>query len=169
MNRVLLTPLGFEMLQKQLEHLKKVERPKNIQEIEKAREFGDLSENAEYQYAKDQQGLINAKIMQIEDQLARAEVIDPAEIESDRVLFGATVTLYDLDTGEEETYTIVGSPEADLKLNRISVNSPLAKEMLGKEIGDEVVLTTSKGKKYYEIVEIEYKPLLPPEELKKKR
>ncbi len=156
MEKFFVTPLGLKILQQQLKHLKEVERPKNIEEIERALEYGDLRENAEYQYAKEQQGKIHAKITQLEDQLARAQVIDPAETkETERVFFGATVTLVDVDTDEEVTYTIVGSPEADPKKGWISVYSPLAKALLGKEIGDEVEFKS----RIFEIVDVEYKPI----------
>lgn len=154
-----MTPLGYEKLQRELQQLKNVERIQNIADIEEARAHGDLSENAEYQYAKERQGMIAGQIKHLEDQVSRADVIDPASINSEKVVFGATVQVLDLDTDDELTYTIVGSPEADSKLGRISVFSPIARALIGKYEGDEVEVPTPRGRRSLEILEIRYEAL----------
>jgi transcription elongation factor GreA len=160
--RIPMTPVGYAKLQKELYQYKHVERIQNIRDIEEARAHGDLSENAEYQYAKDRQGMIAGQIIHLEDQLARAEVIDPTTIKSNKIVFGATVRLYDLDEDEELTYTIVGSPEADSKRGLISIFSPIARSILGKQVADEVTVQTPNGERNFELLEIRYEPI--PEE-----
>ncbi|MDF3067940.1 MAG: Transcription elongation factor GreA [Polyangiaceae bacterium] len=151
-----MTPLGAQKLREELARLKE-ERPKISREIGVAREHGDLKENAEYHAAKDRQGMVEAQIKDIEDKLARAEVIDPTKLSGDRVRFGATLNLTNLDTDEEITYQIVGADEADINLGKISVSAPLARALIGKSVGDEVVVTLPAGKRRYEIAEIAFK------------
>jgi transcription elongation factor GreA len=151
-----MTPLGAQKLREELARLKE-ERPKISREIGVAREHGDLKENAEYHAAKDRQGMVEAQIKDIEDKLARAEVIDPTKLSGDRVRFGATENLTNLDTEEEIAYQIVGADEADINVGKISVSAPLARALIGKSVGDEVVVTLPAGKRRYEIAEIAFK------------
>jgi len=151
-----MTPGGAHKLREELVRLKE-ERPKISREIGIAREHGDLKENAEYHAAKERQGLVEARIKDIEDKLSRAEVIDPAKLSGDRVRFGATVTLTNLDTDEESTYQIVGADEADLKNGTISVSAPIARALIGKSTGDEVLVNLPGGKRRYEIGSIEFR------------
>lgn len=154
-----LTPAGHQKLKDELNHLKSVERPKISQEIGAARELGDLSENFEYHAAKDKQGLIEARIRILEDWISRANVIDPASLSGERVVFGATVTLLYVDSDEEKTFTIVGEPEADLDKGRINVSSPLARALIGKEVGDEVRVPGKGGPQMVEIASVEFRPV----------
>ncbi len=157
MSKVPLTRRGAEMLQAELSRLKTEERPRIIQAIAEAREHGDLKENAEYHAAREQQGFVEGRIQEIEGKLANAQVIDPATVQAGgRVIFGATVALLDADSEEEVTYQIVGEDEADIKQNMVSVNSPIARALIGKEEGDEVVVQAPSGERYYEIVEVRY-------------
>lgn len=151
-----MTPLGFQKLKEQLKYLKEVARPKNIAAIETARGHGDLSENAEYDAAKEEQQQISFRIADIEHKLSLAQVIDPTAITSEKVVFGATVTIADADSGEEVTYTIVGSDEAEIKECKISIESPIARALIGKEIGDEAKVTTPKGLRIFEILNVIY-------------
>jgi len=151
-----MTPAGAQKLRDELVRLKE-ERPKISRAIGTAREHGDLKENAEYHAAKEQQGLNEARIKDIEDKLSRAEVIDPSKFSGDRVRFGAVVMLTNLDTEEESTYQIVGADEADLKNGTISVSAPLARALIGKSTGDEVIVTLPGGKRRYEIGSIEFR------------
>jgi len=151
-----ITPEGFEKLKKELKHLKEVERPQNVRDIEEAREHGDLSENAEYHAAKEKQGLIEARMNEIEDKISRAEVIDPAKIKSDRISFGARVSLENLDTGEEVQYRIVGADEADIDRGTISIESPLARALIRREPGDEIKVRTPGGLREFEIIDFDY-------------
>lgn len=146
---------GYQKLQNEVRHLKTVERPSVIDAIEEARGHGDLSENAEYHAAKERQGQIEAQIMEIEDKLARAQVIDPRTLSGDRVVFGATVHLLD-DDDKPVRYQIVGEIEADAKAGRISYNSPLGRALIGRSVGDEVEVVTPSGDKYYEIRKVEF-------------
>ena len=158
MVRMPMTPNGYQKLKDELRQLKTIERAKNIADIEEARSHGDLSENAEYSAAKERQGLIAAQIVDLEDKISRAEVIDPAEVQvGDRVVFGATVKLYDLDTEEELAYQIVGDVETDIKQNRIGISSPIARGLLGRRSGDQVKIAAPKGQRELEIISIEYK------------
>jgi len=147
---------GFEGLKEELTQLKTVERPSVVKAIEEARAHGDLSENAEYHAAKERQGMIEARVAELEDRLSRAEVIDPTALKGDSVMFGATVTLIDEDD-EKVIYQIVGTEEADAKQGRISYTSPLARALIGRSLGDDVEVTTPSGEKYFEIEKIEYK------------
>ena len=151
-----MTPGGAQKLRDELVRLKE-ERPKISRAIGTAREHGDLKENAEYHAAKEQQGLVEARIKDIEDKLSRAEVIDPTRLSGDKVRFGAIVLLTNLDTDEENTYQIVGADEADLKNGTISVSAPLSRALIGKSTGDEVVVTLPGGTRRYEIGSIEFR------------
>lgn len=150
-----MTPGGAIKLREELVRLKE-ERPRISREIGTAREHGDLKENAEYHAAKERQGLVEARIKDIEDKLARAEIIDPTKLSGDRVRFGATIMVTNLDTDEESTYQIVGADEADLKNGTISVSAPLARAMIGKSTGDEVTVNLPGGQRRYEIGSIEF-------------
>jgi transcription elongation factor GreA len=152
--RVPMTREGYEKLQADLKQLKGVERPKIVREIEVARAHGDLSENAEYHAAKERQGHVEARIRQVEDRLARAQVIDPTGHDCDRVRFGCTVVLLDAETDEEVTYTIVGEDESDAAGGRISVTSPIARALLGKGVDDSVTVQVPKGTREFEVREI---------------
>ncbi len=151
-----MTPRGAQKLRDDLARLKE-ERPKISREIGIAREHGDLKENAEYHAAKDRQGMVEAQIKDIEDKLARAEIIDPSKLSGDRVRFGATVKVTNLDTDEDISYQIVGADEADINQGMISVSAPLARALIGKSIGDEVVVNLPAGKRRYEIAEIDFR------------
>jgi transcription elongation factor GreA len=151
-----MTPAGAQKLREELHRLKE-ERPKISREIGIAREHGDLSENAEYHAAKERQGLVEARLKDIEDKLARAEVIDPTKLSGDRVRFGATVMLTNLDSDEESKYQIVGADEADINQGLISISAPLARALIGKSIGDEVVVQLPAGTRRYEIGDITFK------------
>lgn len=147
---------GHRKLNDQVRHLKSVERPAVVEAIEAARAHGDLSENAEYHAAKERQGQIEATIADIEDQLARAMVIDPSRLSGNKVVFGATVTLVDEDR-KKVKYQLVGQVEADAKDGRISYNSPLGRALIGREVGDEVEVSTPSGDRYYEIAKVEFR------------
>jgi transcription elongation factor GreA len=152
-----ITTRGAEKLKEELHRLKTVERHAVIQAIAEARAQGDLSENAEYDAAKDKQGFIEGRILEIEGKLAAAQIIDPSLLDAGgRVVFGATVVLSDDDTGAEVTYQIVGDDEADLKLGRISISSPIARALIGKETGDEAVVQAPGGERHYEIIDVRY-------------
>ena len=151
-----MTPAGHNMLKEKLRLLKEIEMPRISKDIGAAIAMGDLSENAEYHAAKDRQGMIAAQIRDMEDKLSRAEIIDPARLSGTRVIFSATVTVEDLETADRMTYTIVGEDESDTKSNKISFKSPLARALIGREEGDEVVVNTPRGRKEYEIVEVRY-------------
>ncbi|SDJ92214.1 transcription elongation factor GreA [Microbulbifer yueqingensis] len=157
MNRVPMTVEGAEALRAELENLKKVERPAVVQAIAEAREHGDLKENAEYHAAREKQGFIEGRIQEIESKLSYAQVIDVKSIEpSGKVIFGTTVTIIHMETDEEVTYKIVGDDEADVKQRKISVNSPIARSLIGKEVGDVVEVRTPSGSVEYEIEAVEH-------------
>lgn len=151
-----MTPAGFASMKAQLYKLKNHDRIANSRAIEIARGHGDLSENADYSAAKEEQGLIEAKIRELEAKTALAEVIDPTKLSGTRVKFGATVTIEDSDSGETQTYVIVGEHEAEIKKGRISIGAPLARAMIGKDVGDTVTITTPKGKREYEVMKVEW-------------
>ena len=152
-----MTPQGKLALEQEVQQLKSVVRPRIIQAIAEAREHGDLKENAEYHAAREQQGFCEGRIQDIEGKLGAAQVIDINDLEKNgRVVFGVTVTIENLDTEEKKTYKIVGDDEADFKINKISVNSPIARGLLGRNEGDEAKITTPQGEVEYEIVKIEY-------------
>ncbi len=152
-----MTASGYAQLETEIKHLKSVERPAVIRQIEEARAHGDLSENAEYHAAKERQGFIEGRVMDLEDMISRAQVIDPTKLGGDTVKFGATVTLVDEDTEEEAKYQIVGEIEADVKQGRISITSPMARALIGKAAGDSVEVSTPGGGRSYEILKVEYK------------
>lgn len=156
MQKVPMTKRGWEELRAELDERKNTIRPQIIAAISEAREHGDLSENAEYHAAKEEQGKNEGRIRLLESTLAAAEVIDTASVKSDKVAFGATVTLMDEDTEEEMTYQIVGEYEADIEKKRIFINSPVARALIGKEEGDSVTITLPKGTKTYDITEVKY-------------
>ncbi len=156
MTRVPMTPEGFARLTDELERIRKVEVPKNIKDIEEAREHGDLRENAEYHAAKERQGHLAGREAYLQDRLARAEVIDPRKLKGDRVMFGATVTLENEDSGEVTRVKIVGEDEADPNRGMINLASPMAKAMIGKSVDDEVKVKTSQVQKTYYILKIEF-------------
>lgn len=152
-----MTPEGYQKLKEELKQLIRVERPKVVQDIAEARSHGDLSENAEYDAAKERQGFVEGRIAEINAKMARAQVIDASEINTDKVVFGATVTVYDDESESESTYRIVGEDEADIKKGLISVNSPVAKALIGHRVDDEVQIKVPSRTRIYEIVDIEYK------------
>jgi len=151
-----MTPQGLQKLKDELKRLKSVERPKVVQEIEVARAHGDLSENAEYDAAKEKQGQIMSRIAEVEDKIARAQVIDPSAMNHSKVVFGATVKLLDVNSGEETSYQIVGEDESNVKEGRISVHSVIAKHLIGKQVAEVVTITTPKGSRELEILEISF-------------
>jgi len=152
-----ITPEGAAKLREELNQLRSVERPRVIQMIATAREHGDLKENAEYHAARDKQSFIEGRVKDIENKLARAEIIDPSKLAGDRVAFGAYVKMQNAETEEESTYRILGADEADLSHGTISVTSPLARALLGKEVGDEVKVRMPGGERTYEILEVSFK------------
>jgi transcription elongation factor GreA len=154
-----MTPNGHLQLKAELKRIREVERPENVKEIEAALEHGDLRENAEYHAAKERQGALDARLRYVEFRLGHAQVIDPATIESNRVGFGATVTVLDVDLEKEFTYAIVGEDEADIDHGKISILSPIARALLGKQEGDDALLKLPKGDRAFEIVKIEYKAI----------
>lgn len=154
MKRTPITKEGYAVLREELDRLKKHERPKIIAAIEEARDHGDLSENAEYIYAKERQAFIEARMQDLENKLGNAEIIDTSKLPMDRIVFGSRFILSNLDTDEEITYQIVGVDESDIKRGRISVDSPMAKALIGKKIQDEVIVDTPNGKREFEIIDI---------------
>ena len=156
MQKVPMTREGHLALKEELDHLKKVERHKIVREIEEARAHGDLRENAEYHAAKDKQGFVEGRIKELETKLALAEVIDVTELQGNRVVFGATVTILDFSNDAESTYKIVGDDEADLKQGKISFSSPIARALIGKTAGDETTIKAPGGDRVVEIMEVEY-------------
>lgn len=157
MKKIPLTSKGAEKLKNELQHLKSVARPEIIAAIAEARSHGDLSENAEYESAKERQGFIEGRIAELESKLSHAQIINPAEIHAEgKIVFGATVTVMDLDSDEESTYQIVGDDEADIKLFKISVSSPIARAMIGKEEGDVAEVQAPSGIREYEILSVQY-------------
>ncbi|MDY6832052.1 MAG: transcription elongation factor GreA [Thermodesulfobacteriota bacterium] len=149
-----ITRQGYEKLNQELSRLKTVERPANIRAIEEARAHGDLSENAEFHAAKEKQGFIEGRINELEHKLASANIIDPSTLTRDRAVFGCTIRLESIDTGDEVEYQLVGPDESNIDNGLISVTSPLGKAILGKVPGDEVVLQAPGGKRSYELIEI---------------
>jgi transcription elongation factor GreA len=151
-----MTAAGYARLLDELKHLKSVERPAVIRAIAEAREHGDLSENAEYHAARDKQSFIEGRVIELEDQIARAEVIDVSKLTGDTVKFGATVKVADEESGEETAYQIVGVVEADINTGRLSITAPLARALIGKRVGDSVEVTTPRGSRGYEVVEVRF-------------
>jgi transcription elongation factor GreA len=154
LDRVPVTKQGFENLKKELENLKKNERPQNIKAIEEARAHGDLSENAEYAAAKDRQGFIEGRINELEFKLANIDIIATDNLPKDRAVFGCKVVLENIETGEDVSYQLVGPDESDIENGRISVSSPLGKAIIGRKPGDELTLEVPAGKRSYELIEI---------------
>ena len=156
MEKYVITVTGEKTLRARLKRLKEVERPKNIQDIEEARAHGDLSENAEYHAAKERQSLIDVQMREIEDKLSRAEVIDPSKLSGNRVVFGATVVLNDLDNDETVTYQVVGADEADPEQGRVSYTSPIGRALIGKRVGDAVEVKAPGGIREYDVEDIKF-------------
>jgi transcription elongation factor GreA len=156
MDKVPMTAVGYTAMMDEIKHLKTVERPRIIEQIEEARAHGDLSENAEYHAAKERQGWIEARVLELEDKLSRADVIDISKLSGKSVKFGATVTVVDEDTDDEAEYQIVGEFEADVKSGKISISSPIARALIGKEAGDSVEVMTPGGGKSYEILRVRF-------------
>jgi transcription elongation factor GreA len=156
MEKVPITKSGYDALNAELKTMKEVERPAIIQAIAEARAHGDLSENAEYHSAKERQGLIEARIKDLESMISRADVIDPGKMSGSTIRFGATVALVDEDTDEEKTYQIVGEPEADIAAGRLNMRSPLARALIGKEEGDSVEVAAPGGSRSYEVLSVRY-------------
>jgi len=154
-----MTPSGLKKLRAELKNLREVERMKNVRDIEEALGHGDLRENAEYHAAKDKQGEIDGRMRFLDYKIARANVIDPATLKSDRVTFGATVTMQDLDNDTEVIYSLVGEDESDVVAGKISITAPIARAMLGKHVGDDVLVKLPKGDREYEVIKIEYKAI----------
>src|ERR671923_1329500 len=157
MEKIPMTAEGYTALERELKHRQQVERPRIIQQITDARTHGDLSENAEYHAAKEAQAHNETRIAELEDKIARADVIDVSKLSGDTVKFGATVTVVDEDTDEKKVWQIVGEPEADAKKKRISITSPLARALVGKKKGDSVEVVTPGGAKAYEVMKVEWK------------
>jgi transcription elongation factor GreA len=155
-DKIPMTPRGQQLLKDELKRLKEVERPAVIKAIEVARGHGDLSENAEYDAAKEKQSFVEGRIREIESKLALANVIDPTKLSGEKVVFGAMVTAKDTENGEEQTYQIVGEDEADIKAGRISITAPVARAMIGREVGDTCKVKTPKGVREIEIVDIRF-------------
>jgi transcription elongation factor GreA len=154
--KIPMTREGYESLSKELKRLKEVERPKIIKEIAEARSHGDLSENAEYDAAKEKQGMLEKKIGETEDKIAKAQIIESSDIDTSRVVFGVSVQLKDEGSGDEITYRIVGADESDVKMGKISVNSPLARALIGREVNDLVEVKIPAGVKMYRIIQINF-------------
>ena len=156
MKKIPITKTGFEDLRTELKHLKEVERPSVIESVAEAREHGDLSENAEYHAAREKHSFIEGRIAEIESILSMAEVIDPKQHTGSNIRFGATVVIVCCETEEKKTYTIVGNTEADLNLGKIAISSPIAKALIGKEVGDIIQVSAPSGIKEFEILKVSY-------------
>ncbi len=156
MDKIPVTKNGFTKLEAELKDLKSVQRPAVIEAIAEAREHGDLSENAEYHAAREQQSFIEGRIEELEAVIGRAQIIDPTTLSGDTVKFGATVKLVDEDTDEEHTYQIVGQYESDADKGKLSISAPICRAMIGKSVGDSIEVKTPKGEKNYEILEVNY-------------
>ena len=151
-----MTTEGHKRLTEELKQLVRFERPKVVQDIAEARSHGDLSENAEYDAAKDRQGFVEGRIKELNHKIAVAQVIDPTTITTDKIVFGAKVTLFDIDTDKEVTYQIVGVDEADIKVGKISISSPVGRALVGHRVDEEVSINVPSGTKIYEVTDIEY-------------
>lgn len=154
MQKIPMTKEGYMKLQEELDRLKKVERPQALQALNEAAALGDITDNADYRVAKERRDYIENKIKELDDKLARAQIIEPKEINTDKVVFGCTVLLGELETEKQVRYKIVGADEADIKNGRISINSPVAKALIGRSVGDIVTVHVPSGKKEFEILEI---------------
>ena len=157
MNKIPMTADGYARLEEELKQLKTIERPAIIRAIAEAREHGDLSENAEYHAARERQSFIEGRVLELEDKISRAEIIDVSKLSGKVIKFGATVTLIDEDTDEKSAYQIVGEDEADIKSKRLAITAPLARALVGKKVGDQVEVTTPGGSKSYEIAKVQFK------------
>lgn len=157
MNKIPMTADGYGRLEEELKQLKTTERPAIIRAIAEAREHGDLSENAEYHAARERQSFIEGRVLELEDKISRAEIIDVSKLSGKVIKFGATVTLIDEDTDEKSAYQIVGEDEADIKSKRLAITAPLARALVGKKVGDQVEVTTPGGSKSYEIAKVQFK------------
>ena len=157
MQKIPMTADGYARLEEELKQLKSVERPAVIRAIAEARDHGDLSENAEYHAARERQSFIEGRLSELEDKISRADVIDVTKLSGKQVKFGATVTVVDEDTDEKTAYQIVGQDEADIKTKRLSITSPLARALIGKQVGESVEVATPGGSKVYEIVKVQFK------------
>jgi transcription elongation factor GreA len=156
MNKIPMTAIGYNRLQEELKRLKTVDRPAIIRAIAEARDHGDLAENAEYHAARDRQSFIEGRLAEIEDKIARAEIIDVSKLSGSVIKFGAKVTLADEETDEEQTFQIVGEDESDISQGRLSVTSPLARALIGKRTGESVEVATPRGAKSYEVVTVAF-------------
>ncbi|MCL4152414.1 UNVERIFIED_CONTAM: hypothetical protein GTU68_011043 [Idotea baltica] len=156
MEKVPMTPSGFLGLEEELKRLKSVDRPEIIKAIAEAREHGDLSENAEYHSARERQSFIEGRVLELEGLISRADVIDPTTLSGDTIKFGASVKLIDEDTEEEKSYQIVGEVEAQIEAGLLNINSPLARALIGKEVGDSVEVSTPSGGRCYEVIKIAF-------------
>ena len=154
METIPITREGYEALKKEIEKIKKIDRPMNIKAIEEARAHGDLSENAEFEAAKDRQAFIEGRLMEIGYRLATADIVDPDTLPKDRAVFASTVVLENIDTGETFEYQLVGPNESDIEEGRISITSPLGKAIIGKKPGEEIIMLAPGGKRYYELLDI---------------
>ena len=157
MTKIPMTADGYARLEEELKQLKTIERPAIIRAIAEAREHGDLSENAEYHAARERQSFIEGRVLELEDKISRAEIIDVSKLSGKVIKFGATVTLIDEDTDEKSAYQIVGEDEADIKSKRLAITAPLARALVGKKVGDQVEVTTPGGSKSYEIAKVQFK------------
>ncbi|MFZ1883905.1 MAG: transcription elongation factor GreA [Rhodoplanes sp.] len=157
MDKIPMTAAGYAALEHELKHCQQVERPRIIQQITEARSHGDLSENAEYHAAKEAQSINEGRIAELEDKLARAEIIDVSKLSGETIKFGATVTLIDEDTEKKTVWQLVGEPEADAKAGKISITSPLARALVGKKKGAQVEVVTPGGAKAYEVLKVEWR------------
>ncbi len=157
MDRIPITRPGYQRLEAELKHLKSIVRPAVIRSIAEARDHGDLSENAEYHAARERQSFIEGRVAELEDKIARAEVIDVSKLSGKVIKFGAKVTLADVDTDEEATYQIVGAEEAAVESGKLSITSPLARALIGKQTGDSIEVTTPRGSKAYEIIRVRFR------------
>lgn len=155
--KIPMTAVGYQRLQDELQHLKSVERPNIIQAISEARAYGDLSENAEYHSAREKQGFIEGRIAELENKLPRVEVIDVSKLKGERIVFGATVTLVDVDNNKESVFQIVGDDESSIDKGLLAISAPLSRGLIGKSAGDEVEVVTPNGSKAYEILKVEFK------------
>jgi transcription elongation factor GreA len=155
-----MTPAGLQVLRNELKRIKEVDRPQNVKDIETALGHGDLRENAEYHAAKERQAELAARMGYLEGRIGLAQVIDPTQIESQKIGFGATVTLLDMDNDEQVIYVLVGEDESDVKAGKISISAPIARAMLGKSEGDDVTMQLPKGLREFEVVKVEYKAIV---------
>lgn len=160
LQKIPMTPTGYARLRAELKQIKEVDRPENVRDIETALGHGDLRENAEYHAAKERQALLDGRMRYLESRLGLAQVIDPETLHEDKVTFGATVTLLDVDNDQRVVYQIVGEDESDASIGKISLSAPIARAMLGKRVGEEVVVVLPKGNREFEVVHVEYRAIV---------